>query len=137
MRSRPRRYCGVHSIKASYRCRYRRSLQPAVVLDYNRCGMAILTDQCLPDQTQVTISIEYDGIVVKDVVAVVHTCRRVGGLYRCGFQFRPDSTSQLDREDACTALAEMETRLAELEDATSSDRDTGASERSPGAGRAV
>jgi len=124
VRSRPRRYCGAHSIKAFYRCRYRRALQPAVVLDYNRCGIGILTDQCLPDQTEVTISLEFDGLTVKDVVAVVHTCRPVGTLFRCGFQFRPDSSSQLDREDACTALAKIESRLAELEDIASSEDKT-------------
>ena len=115
MRSRPHRYGGAHSIKASYRCRYRRTQQPAVVLDYNRSGIGILTDQCLPDQTQVTISLEFDDLSVKDVVAMVHTCRAVGTLFRCGFQFRPESSSQLDREDACIALAEIESRLAELE----------------------
>lgn len=82
------------------------------MLDFNRCGIGILTDQCLPDQTEVTISLELDDIVVQDAVAVVHTCRAVGTLFRCGFQFRPDSASQLDREDACTALAEIEARLA-------------------------
>ncbi len=121
MRSRPRRYGGAHSIKASYRCRYRHTEQPAVVLDYNRSGIGILTDQCLPDQTQVTISLELDDLIVKDIVAVVHTCRAVGTLFRCGFQFRPESSSQLDREEACIALAQIETRLTELED---SDSDT-------------
>lgn len=124
MRSRSRRYYGVHSIKASYRRGYAGSTQPAVVLDYNRGGMGILTDQCLPNQTEVTISLELDDVVVKDVVAVVHTCRSVGTLYRCGFQFRPDAASQLDRENACTSLAEIEIRLAEFDDAAAGDGDT-------------
>ena len=124
MRSRPRRYYGAHSIKAFYRCGYGHTLQPAEVLDFNRGGIGILTDQCLPDQTEVTISLEFDGLTVKDVVAVVHTCRPVGALFRCGFQFRPDSSSQLDREEACIALAEIESRLAELENTPSSEDTT-------------
>jgi hypothetical protein len=99
------------------------------VLDFNRCGVGILTDQCLPDQTQVTVSLEFEELSVRDVVAVVHTCRPVGALFRCGLQFRPDSSSQLDREEACGALAEIETRLTELEAAQSGGEGT-AAERS-------
>jgi len=102
-------------VAVTLRLGYRLGRVPAVVLDFNRHGMAVRTEQPLPSHGTVDLALECRSVRITGVVAVIHNCRVLGdGGYRCGLQFRTDDRTQLDRVHIRQALTRLEETLASL-----------------------
>lgn len=103
------------------RCRAR-------VIDFNRFGMAVLTERPLDKDRRLFISLRWEEIRLDNVVGVVHNCIPHGpasdgavpdagatpGGYRCGIRFRTRSELQLDQHQVEIGLMRLELALARL-----------------------
>ncbi len=80
-----------------------------MAVDFNRYGVAIITDQPLPIEAVVYLSLNGWCGHVDNVVGVVHNCSGQQTGYRCGIRFRTGSQFQnepCEVEQQLTALEE-------------------------------
>lgn len=87
------------------------SRKPARLLDFNRFGAALKTEQPLAKDKQLFITLKHPEVILPGVVGVVHNCIRENDGYRCGIQFRTRSDLQLDKDRIESALARLERLL--------------------------
>ena len=93
---------------AEVRQRGRLARLTGMAVDFNRFGMALITDQPLPHDCQVYINLIGYGHSVLDLVGVVHNCTSTQIGFRCGIQFRPSSELQNDASRAMESLSKLE-----------------------------
>ena len=65
-----------------------------MAVDFNRFGLAVVTDQPLSRETLVYLSITTPMAKIDNVIGVVHNCISQDTGYRCGIQFRTASPLQ-------------------------------------------
>lgn len=99
----------------SLRLRGRLVAVQANAVDFNRHGVAVLTDAPLDKDRTVYVSLRCGELRLDHLVGVVHNCVRRGERYRSGIRFRPSSELQHDR-------LRVETLLGGLEEALRADR---------------
>ena len=108
----PERSSGIrHStdgLLADVRQRGRLARLTGMAVDFNRHGMALITDQPLPQDCYVYINLVGYGRSLGDLVGVVHNCTSTSTGFRCGIQFRPTSHLQDDANRAAQVLLELE-----------------------------
>lgn len=92
------------------------SRQNAEVIDFNHCGVALVTPRELPVERPLFVSLRLDELCIDSVIAVAHNSVASGEGYRSGLRFRCDSELQLDSQETVELLKLMERRLAELTD---------------------
>jgi hypothetical protein len=110
-RDRPR-FSG-EGVCATLRLGYRFGRVKAMVLDFNRHGMSVVTDRPLPRHGTVDLALACGPIRIDGLVGVIHNCRGLpDGSFRCGVQFRTDSRNQFDRTHIRAALHRLEELLA-------------------------
>jgi hypothetical protein len=95
-------------IKVSLRPRGHFQNVEAEVVDFNRYGIAIVTEQPLPMDRFVFITMQCGDIRAEKVVGVVHNSMRHDNGFRCGIRFRPQSKLQQDPEEVEGKLTAME-----------------------------
>jgi len=83
-----------------------------MVLDFNRHGLAVFLDQPLTRHHQVFLCLRTGSRRIEEIVGIVHNCTAFAQGYRCGIQFRTDSTLQLDQDQIIETLAFLERAYA-------------------------
>jgi len=115
-------------LAVSLRLRGQLSRCAARVIDFNRFGMAVLTDRPLAKDRRLFITLRWCTVHLDNVVGVVHNCipqnpsgegvaagnAETGG-YRSGIQFRTRSELQLDQNLVEAELMRLERALAEAD----------------------
>ncbi len=82
-----------------------------VAINFNRHGVAIVLDQPLPKECTVFLSLLSGDTEVDNVIGVVHNCIAQDNGYRCGIQFRTQSSMQFDQEFVEGRLRLLESRF--------------------------
>lgn len=100
-----------HDLKVSVRQRGRIARTHSTAVDFNRFGVAVLTRDPLEKSKPVFLTLECRGVKLENVVGVVHNCIAQGDEYRCGIQFRTQSTLQFDRNLVEQTLLQLEAEL--------------------------
>jgi hypothetical protein len=98
-------------MKVSVRQQGRIARTHSTALDFNRFGVAVLTQGPLEKAKPVFLTLECRGLQLENVVGVVHNCIAQDGGYRCGIQFRTQSTLQFDRNLVERTLQQLEIEL--------------------------
>ena len=80
-------------------------------VDFSRFGVAVLTNEPLDKHKPVFISLRCGALRLENVVGVVHNCLAQDGQYRCGIQFRTQSTLQFDKTQVERTLLGLEACL--------------------------
>jgi len=109
-RSAPRYAIADLDLEFRLKGRWRRS--GAIVLDFNRFGLAMQTDTPQRLNQYLFLQLRHRELSVSGVVGVVHNCVQQADGYRCGIQFRPDLKFQSQAERVKKYLRELEARLA-------------------------
>ena len=85
---------------------------PLSVLEFNRNGMALLSEQLLTHTQTLRVLVQSRTHTIGPIEATLHNCRPLKkGGYRCGIQFRLDSPEQLDGVEITRQLGELESLL--------------------------
>lgn len=84
--------------------------------DFNRHGVAILLDQPLPKDTTVYLSLACGDLAIDQLIGVVHNCISQRNGFRCGIQFRTQSSLQFDQNNVECTLRQLEARFKLLQD---------------------
>ncbi len=88
----------------------------AAAQDFNRHGVAILLDQPLPKDTTVYLTLACGDLRIDQIIGVVHNCISQRNGYRCGIQFRTQSSLQFDQNTVECSLRQLEVRFKVLQD---------------------
>lgn len=96
---------GVHVL---VRRKGRLARMMGIVVDFNRYGLAIVTDQPLNKEAVVYLSIVSAETRIDNIVGVVHNCVTSESAYRCGIQFRTGSPLQDERNLTEQRLKQLE-----------------------------
>ena len=83
-----------------------------MVLNFNQHGLAVFLDQPLPKHALVFMTLQMAARHIEEIVGVVHNCTAFSEGYRCGIQFRTDSSMQFDQDKVREILATLEARFA-------------------------
>lgn len=83
-----------------------------MVLNFNQHGLAVFLDQPLPKHALVFLTLRMASRHIEEIVGVVHNCTAFSEGYRCGIQFRTDSSMQFDQDMVREALAVLEASFA-------------------------
>ena len=85
-----------------------------MVLNFNQHGLAVFLDQPLPKHALVfmTLQMAMANRHIEEIVGVVHNCTAFSEGYRCGIQFRTDSSMQFDQDSVRETLAMLEASFA-------------------------
>jgi hypothetical protein len=98
-------------ITVSLRPRGSLTAQSARAVDFNRHGIAVHTEQPLPKDRPVYLSLRCGELRLDNLVGVVHNCVRQGARFRSGIRFRPSSELQRDRRQVERLLESLEQRV--------------------------
>ncbi len=79
-----------------------------MVLNFNQHGLAVFLDQPLTKHSLVFMTLQISTRRIEEVVGVVHNCTAFAEGYRCGIQFRTDSSMQFDQDLVRERLATLE-----------------------------
>ena len=83
-----------------------------MVLNFNQHGLAVFLYQPLPKHALVFQTLQMASRHIGEIIGVVHNCTAFSEGYRCGIQFRTDSSMQFDQDMVREALALLEARFA-------------------------
>lgn len=111
-----------HALAVTVRQKGRLNRIQSDAVDFNRFGVAILTREPLEKHKPVFVSLHWGTLQLENVVGVVHNCLAHEGQYRCGIQFRTQSTLQFDRNQVEQTLQGLELSLGEAESAPEPQR---------------
>ena len=81
------------------------------VVDFNRFGIALITSERLEKNKPLFLTLTCHGVHLENVVGVLHNCIAHADGYRCGIQFRTQSTLQFDRNFVERTLSRLEQEL--------------------------
>ena len=100
-------------MQVALRQRGRISRTSTTVVDFNRFGVAVLLDEPLAKEKQVFLSLRCGEVRLDNIIGVVHNCIARGDQYRCGIQFRTQSSLQFDRNLVENTLLQLESGFAQ------------------------
>lgn len=83
-----------------------------MVLNFNQHGLGVFLDQPLPKHSLVFMTLQSSTRRLDEIVGVVHNCTAFAEGYRCGIQFRTDSSMQFDQDLVRATLATLEASFA-------------------------
>ena len=81
---------------------------PAEALDFNRYGIAVLTEIPLKLHKAVYLTLRWGELRLDNLAGVVHNCCKHNQRFRCGIRFRVHAVLQTDRPVVEAMLTSME-----------------------------
>lgn len=87
----------------------------AQAVDFNRYGIAVVTESPLKERKKVYVTLRFGDLQLDNLIGVVHNCCQHQGGFRCGIRFKTHAELQTDRALVEALLTSMEDMARTLE----------------------